>query len=126
MTGSATVIECPRDAWQGLPQNIPTQEKVKYLSALIPLGFRRLDAVSFVSPKHVPQMADSEAVMQKLSPVKLPSGETPEIIGIIVNAQRLERPPAPLREPPHPCRCPISASHRRANSNVALSESRQL
>jgi len=126
MTGSATVIECPRDAWQGLPQNIPTQEKVKYLSALIPLGFRRLDAVSFVSPKHVPQMADSEAVMQKLSPVKLPSGESPEIIGIIVNAQGLERALATPGVTTIGYPYSISAYFRRANANMSRAESRQL
>ncbi|HEY4838283.1 MAG TPA: hypothetical protein VIH72_06740, partial [Candidatus Acidoferrales bacterium] len=86
-----TIVECPRDAWQGLRQVIPTAEKIQYLSRLIKLGFSHIDAVSFVSPKHVPQMADSEAVMQKLSEVKTAQGKTPEIIGIVVNAQGLER-----------------------------------
>ena len=61
------IIECPRDAWQGLSQIIPTSEKIEYLGRLLSLGFRHLDAVSFVSPKHVPQMADSEQVMMRLS-----------------------------------------------------------
>jgi hydroxymethylglutaryl-CoA lyase len=64
---TVTIVECPRDAWQGLRQIIPTEEKIRYLKGLISLGFRHLDAVSFVSPKHVPQMADSEAVMEQLS-----------------------------------------------------------
>ncbi len=72
---TVTVVECPRDAWQGLANIIPTEEKVKYLKSLVSLGFRHIDAVSFVSPKHVPQMADSEAVMRELSQVKSPSGE---------------------------------------------------
>ena len=63
MANEVTIVECPRDAWQGLREVIPTEEKVQYLSRLIALGFRHIDAVSFVSPKHVPQMADSEAVM---------------------------------------------------------------
>ena len=54
------LIECPRDAWQGLPRQIPTERKVQYLRALIAAGFRHIDAVSFVSPKAIPQMADSE------------------------------------------------------------------
>ena len=62
------LIECPRDAWQGLPRQIPTELKVQYLRALIAAGFRHLDAVSFVSPKAVPQMADSEAVLAQLAP----------------------------------------------------------
>jgi hydroxymethylglutaryl-CoA lyase len=61
------IIECPRDAWQGLAGYIPTQAKAAYLHHLVQAGFRHLDAVSFVSPKHVPQMADSEAVMAALT-----------------------------------------------------------
>src|SRR5271156_3869006 len=91
MADSVTIVECPRDAWQGLRQIIPTEEKVQYLTRLVTLGFQHIDAVSFVSPKHVPQMADSEAVMERLSEVKTSSGQAPEIIGIIVNDQGLER-----------------------------------
>src|SRR5207245_10752052 len=89
------IIECPRDAWQGLPQLIPTGVKVEYLKRLVAAGFRHIDAVSFVSPKHVKQMADSEDVMQALRgalPVTLPPGEAPpETIGIVVNQKGLER-----------------------------------
>ena len=63
------LIECPRDAWQGLPGQIPTPfEKVEYLQALINAGFKHIDAVSFVSPKAVPQMSDSETVLSELDP----------------------------------------------------------
>jgi hydroxymethylglutaryl-CoA lyase len=121
-----TIVECPRDAWQGLRQIIPTDEKVKYLSQLVKLGFRHIDAVSFVSPKHVPQMADSEAVMKHLSHVKLPSGESPEIIGIVVNAQGLDRalstPGVTTIGYPYS----ISAYFRRANANMSRAESRDL
>jgi hydroxymethylglutaryl-CoA lyase len=121
-----TIVECPRDAWQGLRQIISTEEKVKYLSQLVKLGFRHIDAVSFVSPKHVPQMADSEAVMKQLSHVKLPSGESPEIIGIVVNAQGLDRalsaPGVTTIGYPYS----ISAYFRRANANMSRAESRDL
>ncbi|MBA3961987.1 MAG: hydroxymethylglutaryl-CoA lyase [Chthoniobacterales bacterium] len=80
------LIECPRDAWQGLPGQIPTERKVEYLRALIEAGFRHLDAASFVSPKAVPQMADSAAVLAQL---KLPNDA--EIIGIVVNETGAER-----------------------------------
>jgi len=80
------LIECPRDAWQGLPRQIPTDLKVRYLRALIAAGFRHLDAVSFVSPKAVPQMADSEAVLAQLVPP-----DDVEIIGIVVNEKGAER-----------------------------------
>jgi hydroxymethylglutaryl-CoA lyase len=126
MPGSATIIECPRDAWQGLPQNIPTQEKIKYLSTLVSLGFCHIDAVSFVSPKHVPQMADSEGVMRELSQMKLPSGKSPEIIGIIVNARGLERALATPGVTTIGYPYSISAYFRRANANMSRAESRQL
>jgi hydroxymethylglutaryl-CoA lyase len=74
------LIECPRDAWQGLKRQIPTELKARYLRALIDAGFKHIDAVSFVSPKAVPQMADSEEVLEH---VDLP--DDVEIIGIVVN-----------------------------------------
>ncbi len=58
------LIECPRDAWQGLKRQIPTELKARYLRELIRAGFKHIDAVSFVSPKAVPQMADSEKVLE--------------------------------------------------------------
>ncbi|MGH9684740.1 MAG: hydroxymethylglutaryl-CoA lyase [Candidatus Acidiferrales bacterium] len=123
---NVTIVECPRDAWQGLRQIIPTKEKVNYLSRLVALGFRHIDAVSFVSPKHVPQMADSEALMKQLNGVKSPSGETPEIIGIVVNAQGLDRafstPGVTTIGYPYS----ISAYFRRANANMSRAESRDL
>ena len=91
MADLVKLIECPRDAWQGLKGMIPAELKVDYLKALISVGFKHIDAVSFVSPKHVKQMADSEGVMAKLNAF-LPLGtELPEIIGIVVNEKGLER-----------------------------------
>jgi hydroxymethylglutaryl-CoA lyase len=123
---NVTIVECPRDAWQGLRQIIPPEEKVKYLTGLVALGFRHIDAVSFVSPKHVPQMADSETVMQTLSHVKSPTGESPEIIGIVVNAQGIERalstPGVTTLGYPYS----VSAYFRRANANMSRAESREL
>jgi hydroxymethylglutaryl-CoA lyase len=80
------LIECPRDAWQGLKGQIPTYLKVDYLKALISTGFKHIDAVSFVSPKAVPQMADSEEVLKEVDPP-----DDVEIIGIVVNAKGAER-----------------------------------
>ena len=80
------LIECPRDAWQGLKRQIPTELKVRYLRALIAAGFKQIDAVSFVSPKTVPQMADSEKVLKQTD---LPRDV--EIIGIVVNERGAER-----------------------------------
>jgi len=80
------LIECPRDAWQGLTHQIPTESKAQYLRALIGAGFKHIDAVSFVSPKAVPQMADSEQVLKNLDPP-----DDVEIIGIVVNEKGAER-----------------------------------
>jgi hydroxymethylglutaryl-CoA lyase len=80
------LIECPRDAWQGLASPIPTEVKVFYLRALIGLGFKHLDAASFVSPKAVPQMSDSEELLKRLDPP-----DDVEIIGIVVNEKGAQR-----------------------------------
>jgi len=53
-----------RDAWQGLKGQIPAELKTNYLQAVISAGFKHIDAVSFVSPNAVPQMADSEEVLK--------------------------------------------------------------
>jgi hydroxymethylglutaryl-CoA lyase len=86
MADPIKLIECPRDAWQGLKRQIPTEMKVPYLRALIDAGFKHIDAVSFVSPKAVPQMADSETVLEQLNPP-----DDVEIIGIAVNEKGAER-----------------------------------
>lgn len=86
MNSSFKIIECPRDAWQGLPTPISPQVKADYLRKLISAGFTHIDAVSFVSPAAVPQMADSEQVLELLAPP-----EHVEIIGIVVNQKGAER-----------------------------------
>lgn len=86
MADEIKLIECPRDAWQGLPGQIPTDIKVQYLRTLIGAGFKHIDAVSFVSPKAVPQMADSEDLLKQLDPP-----DDVEIIGIVVNEKGVER-----------------------------------
>jgi hydroxymethylglutaryl-CoA lyase len=80
------IIECPRDAWQGLKGQIPTETKVRYLQELINAGFKHIDAASFVSPRAVPQMADSEDVLNQLDPP-----DDVEIIGIVVNEKGADR-----------------------------------
>lgn len=124
MPENVKLIECPRDAWQGLPEFIPTDYKVEYLKALIAAGFRHIDAVSFVSPKHVKQMVDSEEVMSKLN-ASLPSDtDPPEIIGIVVNMKGLERALATPFVTTIGYPYSISAYFRRANANMTRAESR--
>jgi hydroxymethylglutaryl-CoA lyase len=83
---SVKLIECPRDAWQGLKGQIPAELKTNYLQALISAGFKHIDAVSFVSPNVVPQMADSEEVLKELDPP-----DDVEVIGIVVNEKGAQR-----------------------------------
>jgi hydroxymethylglutaryl-CoA lyase len=111
------LIECPRDAWQGLPRQIPTEVKVQYLRALIGAGFKNIDAVSFVSPKTVPQMADSEQVLEQLNPPK-----DVEIIGIVVNEKGAERAIATKRVTTLGYPCSISPTFLRRNQNQSPKE----
>jgi len=147
MAETVKLIECPRDAWQALPEQIPSEYKAEYLKELLLTGFKHIDAVSFVSPKHVKQMADSEEVMAKLreftavkeriqtiearalekagheSPAKQ---EPPEIIGIVVNEKGLERALATPGVTTIGYPYSISAYFRRANANMSRDESRKL
>ncbi len=86
MSDPVKIIECPRDAWQGLQEHVPADLKVSYLNALISAGFMHIDAASFVSSKAVPQMADSEDVLKELDPP-----DDVEIIGIVVNEKGAQR-----------------------------------
>ena len=70
----------------GLSRQIPAETKAEYLRALVGVGFKQIDAVSFVSPRAVPQMADSEDVLKRLDPP-----DDVEIIGIVVNEKGAER-----------------------------------
>ncbi len=123
---TAKLIECPRDAWQGLEKIIPAEEKAAYLRALIEAGFRHIDAVSFVSPKHVPQMADSEQVLKRLSDAGVLERHQPEIIGIVVNEKGMERALAAPGVTTLGYPYSISAYFRRANANMSRAESRAL
>jgi hydroxymethylglutaryl-CoA lyase len=114
---SVKLIECPRDAWQGLPGFIPTERKVEYLRGLIAAGFRHIDAVSFVSPKAVPQMADSEEVLAQLGP-----HDGVEIIGIVVNEKGAERAIATGNVTTLGYPCSISETFLRRNQNQTPAE----
>ena len=113
------LIECPRDAWQGLKRQIPTERKVEYLRALVATGLRHVDAVSFVSPRAVPQMADSEKVLEQLGPLK-----DVEIIGIVVNEQGAERAIATRAVHTVGYPCSISETFLRRNQNQSAEKNK--
>jgi hydroxymethylglutaryl-CoA lyase len=112
------LIECPRDAWQGLKRQIPTELKARYIRALIAAGFKHIDAVSFVSPKAIPQMADSEKVLEQVSPP-----DDVEIIGVVVNEKGVERATATEAVTTLGYPCSISETFLRKNQNQTLEES---
>jgi hydroxymethylglutaryl-CoA lyase len=114
---AVTLIECPRDAWQGLTRQIPTELKGRYLRALMDAGFKHIDAVSFVSPKAVPQMADSEKVLEQID---LPNDV--EIIGIVVNEKGAERAIATEAVSTLGFPCSVSETFLRKNQNQTLDE----
>lgn len=80
------IIECPRDAMQGIKPFIPTDKKVAYLQALLRVGFDSLDFGSFVSPKAIPQMVDTATVLSQLDL----SQTTSKLLAIIANTRGAE------------------------------------
>lgn len=87
MSGPVTIVECPRDAFQGLPRFIPTETKIDYLLSLIEAGFSHIDFGSFVSPRAVPQMQDTRQVLDALRPHLKES----YLIAIVPNLKGLEK-----------------------------------
>src|ERR1700745_2810944 len=118
MSPSIKLIECPRDAWQGLEGHIPAYIKTEYLKALISVGFKHIDAVSFVSPKAVPQMADSEKVLEQL---QVPRDV--EIICMVVNEKGAERAIATKGVATLGYPCSVSETFLRKSQNQTLAES---
>src|SRR3979411_2151252 len=117
MMESVKLIECPRDAWQGLERQIPTGRKAEYLRGLVAAGFRHIDAESCVSPKAVPQMADSEEVLAQLGPL-----DGVEIIGIVVNEKGAARAIATGKVKTLGYPCSISETFLRRNQNQSPEE----
>jgi len=82
------LIECPRDAMQGWPVYIPTQKKIEYLHTLLQVGFNTLDFGSFVSPKAIPQLADTAEVLKGLKQLQI---DTPtKLLAIVANVRGAE------------------------------------
>jgi len=80
------LVECPRDAMQGWKHFIPTEQKVRYINSLLKVGFDTIDFGSFVSPKAIPQMADTKEVIKNLD---LGNGKT-KLLAIIANIRGAE------------------------------------
>jgi hydroxymethylglutaryl-CoA lyase len=83
MSKQVKIIECPRDAMQGMKQFIPTEQKVQYIQSLLRVGFDTIDFGSFVSPKAIPQMVDTSEVLSQLDL----SNTTSKLLAIIANTR---------------------------------------
>ena len=83
MTKPIKIIECPRDAMQGIKAFIPTEKKVQYIQSLLRVGFDTIDFGSFVSPKAIPQMVDTAEVLSQLDL----SATTSKLLAIIANTR---------------------------------------
>lgn len=86
MLSQVKIIECPRDAMQGIKDFIPTEKKVQYIQSLLRVGFDTIDFGSFVSPKAIPQMADTAQVLEQLDLSKT----TSKLLAIIANTRGAE------------------------------------
>jgi len=86
MSSKIKIIECPRDAMQGIKSFIPTKNKVQYIQSLLRVGFDTIDVGSFVSPKAIPQMADTSAVLSMLDLSKTKS----KLLAIVANERGAE------------------------------------
>ena len=113
------IIECPRDAMQGIKQMIPTDIKVKYINSLLNIGFDTIDVGSFVSPKAIPQMHDTAQVLKQLNI----SQTTSKLLAIIANTRGAQD--ACTFDEIHYLGFPFSISEtfqqRNANSSIAES-----
>tara|TARA_R110002050_G_scaffold74772_6_gene160271 strand:+ start:38658 stop:39521 length:864 start_codon:yes stop_codon:yes gene_type:complete len=83
MSNQVKIIECPRDAMQGIKQFIPTEQKIQYIQSLLRVGFDTIDFGSFVSPKAIPQMVDTAEVLSRLDLSKTKS----KLLAIVANTR---------------------------------------
>jgi hydroxymethylglutaryl-CoA lyase len=119
---SLKLIECPRDALQGLPGFVPTDQKIQYLSELLKVGFDTIDAGSLVSPKVIPQMRDTPAVLEAL-PWQESSSKLLVIIANERGAQRAAELPM-VRYLGYPFS--VSEIFQKRNTHKTIAESRTL
>src|SRR5450432_1035904 len=113
------LVECPRDAMQGWETFIPTEKKIAYLNTLLQVGFDSLDFGSFVSPKAIPQMADTKQVISGIDP----AGSATRLLAIVANTRGAEDAalyPA-IRDIGFPFSISETFQQRNTNSSIAKS-----
>lgn len=112
------IIECPRDAMQGLTEFIPTEKKIIYINQLLEVGFDTIDFGSFVSPKAIPQMRDTDEVLESLNW----RTSTSRLLAIVANTRGAET--ACKQEGVHYLGFPLSISEtfQQRNTNKSIAE----
>lgn len=113
------LIECPRDAMQGIHEFIPTSKKVEYINSLLTVGFDTIDFGSFVSPKAIPQMADTAQVLDQLEL----SSSSSKLLAIVANLKGAEQAVSypQIRYLGFPFS--VSETFQQRNTNSSISES---
>ncbi len=114
------IIECPRDAMQGLSWFVPTEVKVKYLNALLSVGFDTLDFGSFVSPKAIPQLRDTAEVLAQLHP------SSTKLLAIVANLKGAEQAATYERIKYLGFPLSVSETFQKRNTNKSIAESMEL
>lgn len=116
------IIECPRDAMQGMKTFVPTEQKIAYLNALLQVGYHTLDCGSFVSPKAIPQMRDTGIVLKELDL----TGVVTKLSVIVANEKGINR--AVREEKVHFLGYPFSVSEifQQRNTNRSMTESLEM
>lgn len=115
----AVLVECPRDAMQGWPHPISTEQKIAYINALLEVGFDTIDFGSFVSPKAIPQMADTKAVLRGLNLHNTKS----KLLAIVANTRGAEEAVAYAEISFLGFPFSISETFQQRNTNSSIEES---
>jgi hydroxymethylglutaryl-CoA lyase len=122
MTGSVHLVECPRDAMQGWKHFIPTEQKIKYINSLLQVGFDTIDFGSFVSPKAIPQMADTRQVVEALDL----SDTRSRLLAIVANLRGAEEASAYDKIDYLGFPFSVSETFQQRNANSGIAEAMEL
>jgi hydroxymethylglutaryl-CoA lyase len=122
MTDSVHLVECPRDAMQGWKHFIPTEQKINYINSLLQVGFDTIDFGSFVSPKAIPQMADTKQVVERLDV----SDTRSKLLAIVANLRGAEEAAAYDKISYLGFPFSVSETFQQRNANSGIGEAMEL
>lgn len=120
-TDTIRLVECPRDAMQGWKTQIPTEQKIRYINKLLEVGFDTIDFGSYVSPKAIPQMADTPEVLQGLNE----SASVSKLLAIVANTRGAETAVAQVAIRYLGFPFSVSETFQQRNTNASIAEGLQ-